>query len=72
MKDLLASWDIGDVVSNEPIDSYWGSATAVTVTSGDRYILKRRNIPGGIDKECRLGSGIANSDVSMYIGQHVT
>jgi hypothetical protein len=45
MKDVLASWEVESRLDRtDPF--LLGSTTAVTVASGDRYILKRRSIPG--------------------------
>jgi hypothetical protein len=54
MKELLALWEVGDVVSEAPIPSYQGGVVALTVASGTRYVLKRRDAPEDMDREVRL------------------
>ena len=64
---LLGSWDIGDVTSTEPIESYWGHATAVTVASGKRYVMKRRERSGDGDKETDLLRLLERSGVPVAV-----
>jgi Ser/Thr protein kinase RdoA (MazF antagonist) len=51
MQDLLVFWDIAHVGAMEPLSSSWGSVTAVTVASGERYVLKRQHRAGTVDTE---------------------
>lgn len=51
---IANSWDIGEVVSIEPLHSYRESTSAVTTVSGSRYVLKRRARSSILDQELDL------------------
>ena len=48
---IVNSWDIDEVVSIEPLHSYWESASAVTTVSRSRYVLKRLARSSILDQE---------------------
>jgi Ser/Thr protein kinase RdoA (MazF antagonist) len=53
-RERLVSWNLGEVASTEPLQSPWGCVTAVTLASGERYVLKRCGDPDRMDRELRL------------------
>ncbi|MBN2308564.1 MAG: phosphotransferase, partial [Candidatus Hydrogenedentes bacterium] len=65
--ELLDAWEVGDLVSAEPLVSYSGGAKAVTMASGVRYALKLRKVKGNTELELDLVTALDAAGVPVAI-----
>ena len=62
---ILSSWPIGEIVSVEEMPSYWGKASAVTVSDGTDYVLKERGSSGDVEREGALLSHLERHGIPV-------
>ena len=65
MDDFLGSWNIGNITSIEPIDSYWGKTSLVKTLDGHCFILKEKSNISQMEQESNLLSSL--SEVSAPV-----
>ena len=64
---ILSNWPIGEVVSVEEMPSYWGKASAITVSDGTDYVLKERGSPSDVEREEALLSHLGPHGIPVAV-----
>ena len=54
MQKVLWNWDVGEVVSVEPIRSYWGKTFLVCTEDRSAYVLKEQSNPAKVMRGAEL------------------
>ena len=67
MKELLRSWDVGDVSAIEPIPSYGGKTSLVKMVDGRCFILKGKPDLAHVEREFTLLSRLSQAGAPVAV-----